>query len=242
MKITVFNGSPWHEEGHTHIMSQEFVVGAIKGGAKVQIIHLASKLIKPCTRCGACFYKTPGKCALDDDMTYLIDKFVKSDFVIFATPVYIDNITGIMKSFIDRLMPVFDPHYEKDSNGEHRRRLRYKKLPGFIIMSSCAFPEQSHFQVLQLFFQRMARSMHTEVIGEICRTAGGLLLLSKEEIKFRPAVEAYKKRLRFTGEEFARTGRITMAMEKELQQPLIDNEEYVLYANKMWDQILPNSS
>ena len=60
MKITVFNGSPWAEEGHTHIMAQEFVAGAAQGGAKVQTIQLVTKEIKPCNRCGLCFFKTPG--------------------------------------------------------------------------------------------------------------------------------------------------------------------------------------
>ena len=33
----------------------------------------------------------------------LLDKFIKSDIVVMATPVYGHNVTGIMKTFTDRL-------------------------------------------------------------------------------------------------------------------------------------------
>ena len=219
-------------------MTEEFSAGAIQGGAKVRNIQLTRKQIKACNRCGVCFYKTPGKCAVADDMAELIRRFMASDIVVFATPVYIDNVTSIMKTFIDRLMPVLDPHYEKDSLGEYRRRKRFKKYPRFVVISSCAMPEQSHFEVLRLFFRRMARTMHTEVVGEIYRGAAGLLLLSREELQFRDVVDEYKKLLRTAGEELARTGRIGPETTERLEQPLIDHDQYVEYANNIWDEML----
>ena len=239
MNITVFNGSPWAEEGHTHIMAQEFVAGAAQGGAKVQTIQLVTKEIKPCNRCGLCFFKTLGTCKLKDDMSGLISKFMASDFVVFATPVYIDNVTALMKCFIDRLLPILEPHYEKDSFGVYRRRKRFKQYPKFVIISSCAMPEQSNFQVLQLFFRRMARTMHTEVVGEIYLGAAGLLLLSTKELRFVPMVREYKKLLHAAGEELVPNGRIGAETLKRLKEPIIDADEYVEYANRMWDQILP---
>jgi len=88
-----------------------------------------TKEIKPCNRCGLCFFKTPGTCELKDDMSSLISKFMASDFVVFATPVYIDNVTALMKRFIDRLLPILEPHYEKDSFGEYRRRNDLNNIP-----------------------------------------------------------------------------------------------------------------
>lgn len=182
MKITVFNGSPWGEKGHTHIMAEEFGQGIVQAGAKFQNFFLIGRKIQPCIECGTCFFETPGKCKLKDDMSELISSFLDSDIVVFATPVFIDNVTALMKTFIDRLMPVLEPYYEKDSNGEYRRRGRYKKYPKFAVISSCAMPEQSNFDVLRLFFRRMARTMHTEVVGEIYLSAAGLMLLSEKEL------------------------------------------------------------
>ena len=219
-------------------MAEEFGQGAARAGAKFQNFFLVGRKIQPCTECGTCFFKTPGKCVFKDDMSGLIDKFLDSDVVVFATPVFIDNVTALMKIFIDRLMPVLEPHYEKDSNGEYRRRGRYKKYPKFVVISSCAMPEQSSFQVLRLYFKRMARTMHTEVIGEIYLAAAGLLLLSAKELRFRPAVDSYKELLRAAGKELVETGRIGPDLTGRLEQPLIDSDEYAEYANKMWDQLL----
>ncbi len=238
MKITVFNGSPWGQTGHTHIMAEEFGQGIVQAGAKFQNFLLATKKIQPCNECGSCFFKTPGKCILKDDMSELISRFMDSDTVVFATPVFIDNVTTLMKTFIDRLMPVLEPHYEKDPNGEYRRRKRYKKYPKFVVISSCAMPEQSNFQVLRLYFRRMARTMHTEVVGEIYLSAAGLLLLSEKELRFKSMVTKYKELLRAAGKELVETGRIGPDMTGRLEQPLIDSDEYVEYANKMWDQLL----
>ena len=238
MKITIFNGSPWGREGHTHIVAHEFSAGAARAGAEIQNILLTKKKIRICNRCGACFYKTPGKCELKDDMSDLIAKFMASDVVVLATPVYIDNVTTIMKIFIDRLQPVFEPHYEKDPHGECRRQLRFKKYPKLIAISTCAMPEQSHFQVLRLFFKRMARTMHTEVAAQIYRSAAGLLLLSKEDQRFSRTVGEYKNLLQTAGQEFANTGKISAKTTQRLEEPLIGVDEYIRYANSMWDQIL----
>jgi multimeric flavodoxin WrbA len=238
MKITIFNGSPWGERGHTHIMAEEFEKGAVQAGAKCQNILLVKRKIQPCTECGTCFFKTPGKCILKDDMSEMISRFLDSDIVVFATPVFIDNVTTLMKTFIDRLMPVLEPHYEKDSNGEYRRRKRYKKYPKFVVISSCAMPEQSNFQVLRLYFRRMARTMHTEVVGEIYLSAAGLLLLSEKELRFKPMVNSYRELLHAAGKELVETGKIGPDMTSRLEQPLIDSDEYVVYANRMWDQLL----
>jgi len=238
MRITIFNGSPWAEEGHTHIMTRNFAMGAIYAGAKVRVIQLSTKKIKPCNECGTCFYKTPGECVIKDDMQDLIKKFMSSDVVAFATPVYIDNVTALMKVFIDRLLPILKPRYVKDTTGCYRHSRRFNKYPGFLVISSCAMPDQNNFQVIKLFFKRMARTMHTEVLGEICHAAAGVLLLSREELRFRPMASEYKKLLAEAGIKFVKVGRIDKEMTQRLQQPIIDPDEYVNYANKMWNQLL----
>lgn len=239
MKITAFNGSPWGRESQTNIIAQEFLEGVRDAGASCRCVHLVEKEIKLCVKCGHCFYKTPGKCSLKDDMSDLIKRLVASDIVIFATPVYIDNVTALIKIFIERLTPTLEPHLERDSHGEYRRGKRYNKYPKFVVIASCAMPEQSNFQVLQMFFHRMARTMHTEIVGEIYRSHAGLLLLSKDELGFRPAVNEYKKFLRHVGKEFVKYGSISADTTEQLEQPMIDTEKYIEYINGIWDQLLP---
>ena len=225
--------------GHTNIMAEHFLLGAVRAGARVQNIQLTTKQITPCNGCYSCFYKTPGRCPFDDDMPELINKFIHSDIVIFATPIYMDNVTSMMKIFIERLLPILEPHYQKAPDGCYRRASRLKKCPGFIVLSSCAMPERSNFQVMQTFFRRLARTMHTQIDAEIYCTASGLLLLSNQELRFRNVVNKYKQLLITAGSEFAKTGSVSSETAEKLRAPTIDADQYVSYANAMWDTILP---
>lgn len=242
MKITAFNASPWGQEGHTHIIMLEFLLGAVQQGAKARTIQLVTKKIQPCSNCGICFYKTPGRCVLKDDMAQLIEIFMASDIVIFATPLYIDNVSALMKTFIDRLLPILEPHYEKDPSGRYRRCRRFKKYPKFVIIATCAMPEQTNFEPLRLFFQRMARTMYTEIVGEIYLGAAGILRLSREDLRFRPAVSKYKKLLQAAGRELVLAGNIGPQTEAKLAEPIIDADCYAQYANKIWDLMLTKHS
>lgn len=51
-------------------------------------------------------------------------------------------------------------------------------------------------------------------------------------------VNRYKELLRTAGKELVETGRIEPNMTERLEQPLTDSDEYVEYANRMWDQLL----
>jgi putative NADPH-quinone reductase len=239
MKITVFNGSPWGRDGHAYIISREFLLSAHQAGAKVRSVQLVEKEIHTCTGCGICFYKTPGECVFKDEMQDLIHKFLASDVVVFATPLYMDNVSTITKTFMDRLTPILEPHYEKDSQGQYRRGLRFEKHPKFMVISGCAMPEQNQFDILRFFFRRFARTMDTEVVGEIYRADIGILLLSEKDINYLPAVKGYKDLLRIAGQEFVTTGRISEETSGKLEEPLVDPDEYIGYANKLWDMILP---
>ena len=168
MKITVFNGSPRGKRSITNMIVNEFIEGAKKASAEVENIFLVDKKIECCRGCFTCWVKTPGKCVINDDMEKLISKFVSSNIVVFATPLYVDNVSGIMKNFMDRLIPILDPHSEID-NCEHRHLLRIKKMPKFAVISNSGFPEQSHFQVLRLLFNRINRNLQTEIVAEIYR-------------------------------------------------------------------------
>ena len=159
-----------------------------------------------------------------------------SDIVIFATPLYIDNVSGLMKTFMDRLIALVDPHFEKDERGEYRHRKKHGKYPKFVVISNGNMPEQSHFQVLRVLFRRMVRSMHTELAAEVYRGSGGFL--RSYDMTFKPMLEQYKQLLRKAGSELVRNGRISEQTAGDLERPMVDPDEYVEYANRQWDKML----
>jgi multimeric flavodoxin WrbA len=224
MKITTFNGSPQAEKGNTNVMVEAFLEGARSAGAETENIFLAHKKIHHCVGCYTCWIKTPGKCAIQDDMAELLLKGYASDIVVFATPVYVDNVTGIMKNFMDRMIPVADPYFEKDTGGECRHKV-HSKVPKIMVISNCGFPEQSHFQVLKLLFRRIARNMSTELIAEIYR--GGGAILSEKSFWLGGAIGKYKGLLRKAGEEVVKNGKISGGLQGELEKPIIPEAQYI---------------
>jgi multimeric flavodoxin WrbA len=240
MKITAFNGSPRAELGNTHIMIEEFLKGVRKAGAEIENIFLAKKEISHCRGCFACWGKTPGKCIIADDMEELLKKFITSDIVVFATPVYVDAVTGIMKQFMDRLIPLIDPHMEQDKYGESVHRKRFEKYPKIVVISNCGYPEQTHFQVFPLLFRRIARNMHSEVIAEIYRGAGELLTVNHPFLE--PILSEYKKVLQRAGEEVVETLALSKETAKELEKPLISHNQYRERVNRAFDEALSKSS
>lgn len=234
MRITVFNGSSRGEKGNTNIMVKEFLNGAREAGAGTENIFLVEKNIKHCLACFTCWLKTPGKCVTRDDMEDLLQKFMDSDIVVYATPVYVDNVSGIMKNFMDRHLPIIDPYFEKDENGEYRHRRRYSKYPKIVAISNCAYPEQSNFQVIHLLSRRIARNLHSEVIGEIYR--GGAEILRSRSPALAPLVEKYKVSLRQAGRELAENLKLSKETVQELEKPIISHDLYVKGLNDAWDR------
>jgi multimeric flavodoxin WrbA len=234
MRITVFNGSPKGKKGNTNFIVEEFLRGAIIEGAETENIFLARKKIRHCVGCFDCWTKTPGKCIIKDDMNELIEKFINSDIVVFATPLYVDNVSGIMKNFMDRMIPIVEPYFNKDENGECRHKKRYEKYPKIVVISNCGFPEQSHFQVLKLLFRRIARNIHSEVIAEIYRGEGEILQI--DLLMMKPFISKYKKVLRVAGQELVKNGKFSEQTKEKLEKPIIPYRFYISGANKSWDK------
>jgi multimeric flavodoxin WrbA len=224
MKITVFNGSPQAERSNTNVMAEAFLGGARAAGAETENIFLAHKKIHACAACFSCWLKTPGQCAIRDDMAELLSKFRASDIVVFATPLYVDNVTGLMKNFMDRMIPAADPYFEKDAGGECRHK-SVETSPKIMVISNCGFPEQSHFQVLKLLFRRIARNMNTELIAEIYR-GGGSILGEKSFWLWLP-LRHYKSLLRRAGEEVVTNGKISEELQQDLEKPLVPEDQYI---------------
>ncbi|MHC4160262.1 MAG: flavodoxin family protein [Planctomycetota bacterium] len=239
MKITAFNGSPWGTMSNTQIMVDEFLVGATDAGAKTETILLQQRDIKPCTGCFDCLVKTPGKCSIKDEMPKLIKKFMASEIVVFATPLYIDNISGLMKMFMDRLIQFVEPHFEKAPDGQYRHRKRFPKYPKFAVIANGHMPEQSIFDVLRLLFRRLARNMHTELVAEIYRPTGGLL--RSEDVMFKAVIKEYKQLLRKAGSELVTEGKFTEQTAELLEKQLMEPDKYAEYANERWDNMLLNA-
>ena len=108
MKILSIHGSPRTIRSTTRKLAGFVLEGAAEAGAEIEMIDLADYHITPCTVCEACSFN--GICVNDDDVPSLLIRMQEADGIIFGSPVYIDNITGQMKVFFDRLADAI--HYQ----------------------------------------------------------------------------------------------------------------------------------
>lgn len=238
MKITAFSGSHKGREGNTLLMVEEFLKGAEEAGAETENVILAEKNILYCKGDFDCWLKTSGKCTLHDDMEFLIPGFMASDVVVFAFPVYFDNIPSLMKSFIDRLLPILLPHFEEDGEGGYRHGKRFEKYPKIVVLSNSGLPGLSNFQVVSLFFRRFARTLHTEVIGEIYRGEGEVLKVKNLLVK--PLVSKYKKLLREAGRSIVENQEISDELREKLEKPIVPDYLYIKFGNEEMDRMIEN--
>ena len=108
MKILAIHGSPRTIRSTTRRLAALVLEGAAGAGADSEMIDLADYRITPCTACDACSLN--GICVYDDDMPALVARMREADAIVFGSPVYIDNVSGQMKVFFDRLADAI--HYQ----------------------------------------------------------------------------------------------------------------------------------
>lgn len=235
MKIAVINGSHRGKDGNTNIMVTALLKGAHEAGAETVNIFLAEKEIKYCRACKACWFKSPGQCVIKDDMAEIITLMEGADIRVLATPLYFDNISSMLKVFMDRMIVTASPYWGTDKAGECRH-LTTTLPPKLIMIANCGYPERSHFQVISHWIRRYARNINTEIIGEIYASQGALLNTREDEVI--PIISSYLKMLEVAGQEIATDMKLTEETAKLLGNNFIPNEIYIQEVKRYVDAIL----
>lgn len=103
-KIVVVSSTP-RVNGNSEILSKEFIKGAKESGNDATLISIRDLYLKFCIGCLYC--QSNGKCVLKDDMNNLYNSISEANVLVFATPIYYYSICGQLKTFLDRLNPLF---------------------------------------------------------------------------------------------------------------------------------------
>lgn len=103
-KIIIVTSSP-RKDGNSEMLAKKFAEGALSAGNEVKFIAVRDVDLKFCTGCMYC--QTHDKCVLNDGMNALYKDFENADVLVFATPVYYYAVSGQLKTFLDRLNPLY---------------------------------------------------------------------------------------------------------------------------------------
>lgn len=105
MKILVISSSP-RKNGNSDILCDEFVRGAKENNHEVEKIWIGNKKFGFCQACYYC--KDTGVCFQKDEVNAILAKLLSVDILVLSTPIYFYDMAGQLKTFIDRVLPVYD--------------------------------------------------------------------------------------------------------------------------------------
>lgn len=109
MKKVLIISTSLRNGANSEILAHETERGAKEAGHEVEFISLKDKKISFCKGCLAC--QKLQRCVIDDDANEITEKIKNSDVVVWATPVYYYEMSGQMKTLIDRANSLYVSGY-----------------------------------------------------------------------------------------------------------------------------------
>ena len=147
MNVIAVNGSP-RKDWNTATMLKSALEGAESAGAQTTLVHLYDLDYRGCTSCFSCKKKgntCSGLCAMRDDLREVLRMVLAGDVLLLGSPIYFGDVTGEMRSFLERLL---FPNASYDEFG--RSTFTGRVSCGLILTMNC--PEQNiidvHYDVL----------------------------------------------------------------------------------------------
>ncbi len=103
MKVVAFNGSA-RKDGNTAMLIAKVFAPLQAAGVETEMIQLGTEQIRGCVACYQCFENKNKKCNIGeiDMINYYIEKIIRADVLIIASPTYFADVTANMKAFIER--------------------------------------------------------------------------------------------------------------------------------------------
>lgn len=117
-KLVVIMGSP-HLSGNGACSVDTIIESAAAEDTVCKKYELCRLNIKNCIGCRKCI-ENGGNCVLKDDMAEIFEEIKTADTVLISSPIYICQVNGYTKTFLDRLYPLTDE--------QHKPRFGKRKL------------------------------------------------------------------------------------------------------------------
>ncbi len=219
MKVLALNGSP-RNAATAHVLGI-FLEGMEEAGAEVELVRISKLDVKPCRGCFTCWTSTPGICVQKDDMADMLPKLDEADVIVLGTPVYVDGMTGIMKNFLDRMIPLDNGKVViQDGHCRHPSRSGRDTIR-IALVSVCGFHEMDNFDPVVMHTKALCKNMNAEFVGAVLRPyAWALTALPSRGIDVSDVLEA----IRDAGRQLVKKGRFEEATLDAISRELIPKE------------------
>jgi len=233
--IVVFDGGYRNKSlSKTTLMVDKFCEGAKSVGAHVEVFKLSKFNIKDCNGCYHCWTKNPGECIHNDPMILLRNKHIEADLIIYATPLYTYSVSGIMKTFMDRLLPNSQPYMISNSKSNHiSHPNRYKdNTQGFVVFSAGGFPDiEKNFDGIKAIYRSWDfHNKNRELLGEFYLPASELIV----QPIYQNRKSLVEKACFDAGVQVIIEGKIDYNFMASVSNPYATHEAFKHQANNFW--------
>ncbi|MCK5367964.1 MAG: flavodoxin family protein, partial [Cyclobacteriaceae bacterium] len=161
MKVTILNGDMKQEKSGFSVYLEKLAEG-FRENHSIHIYLLDKMNLHYCTGCWSCWWKTPGRCAINDDAEKIFKSVINSDFVIFASPLTAGFTSSSLKKITERLIVLLHP-YIRLKNGECHHKKRYDKYPDFgLIIEKETDTDNEDLDIVKDIYDRFALNFHCE--------------------------------------------------------------------------------
>ena len=110
MKRVIVISTSLRHASNSDMLADKFVEGAKAAGNDVEKISLVGKNIQFCKGCMGC--QRLGMCVIKDDVNDIMAKVLEADVVCWASPIYYYEMSGQMKTLIDRMNAMYEQDYK----------------------------------------------------------------------------------------------------------------------------------
>ncbi len=102
-----FVGSP-NRDGRTNQLVTAALEGAANAGASIEVVQMGDHIVAACKDCLPWTCQTKGRCNYDDEaFEYLSEKIKSAGALVFGTPVYWGDTTGLVRYFFLKMFRVY---------------------------------------------------------------------------------------------------------------------------------------
>jgi len=229
MKILAINASHRGDKGFTHLLIDKIATGATQEGASFETIVLAKHKINHCIGCQVCHTeKSYLKCIYEekDDVKSIFTKMREADIIIFATPVYLFNMSGLLKVFLDRFNSTGDSgKLQLSQSGLFFHHIDHELCSKpFVLLVCCDNIENETPKNVISYFRTYSKFMDAPMVGTLVRKSGKLIGHGKspEKEKQYPKVYDVYEAFQQAGRELATIGKIHPETQRRASRHIIN--------------------
>jgi multimeric flavodoxin WrbA len=239
MKILAINSSYRADRGYSAFLIDLLFEGAREAGAECERIDLAKLRINHCLGCDYCQKHTQlisenaggnpeyhVECVhtQKDDVQMIFEKMRAADLIIYGTPIYVFNISSLLKLLLERFYGISNCSYLRATQ---TGLLFHQTDPGimskpFVPLIVCDNLEDETPRTARQYFKSFSLFMEARQVGILVRNGGALTGwdVNADHYHFPKLADVYST-YRQAGHELAEAGQISGSTQRRANQDVL---------------------